>query len=334
MRRALAVLLTSLALLVPSLGAAQVPVQPVEPQATRPEAQPPAEPRTEPESVPPAVEALPQDPVDRLKMAKAAFRRAEYGLLVPLLDTLAGPDSALPSGPARVEARELLVVGYFFLAQQVTTSTDRDELLEKARVVALVLLREKPDHALDTLIFPVSVVDLFEAVRRDNTKELDRLLSERQSGTGSDPDTVYLERVSTQHLGWLNFLPFGAGQFQNGHLVKGTTFAFLQAAGLAVNITSYWMIVRLRDPATGRYSSEGALKSDLASAKRWRQVLYGGLAGFAVVWAVSVLDGWLNFQSETVRIRTLDAPPPELGGPAASGVLRGHPLGLTLEVRW
>lgn len=330
MRRPFAVLLMLLASLVPLAASAQGPTDDHgDPDA----AAGPHEPDQPDTKRPPE---LPTDPADRLEMAQAAFRRADYALLVPLLEPLCGPDSPLPTVDARVQARELLVVGYFFLAQQVTTAADRDTLMQKARSAALDLLRDKPDHVLDALVFPVSVVDLFESVRRENSEELDELIAQRREGAGnSEAQTIYLERVATKHPGWVNLLPFAAGQFQNGQLVKGTTFAILEAAGLALNATSYWMILRLRDPTTGRFSSEGGLSSDLAKARRWRQALYGGLAGFAAVWVVSIIDGWLNHQSETVRIRTLDAPPPELGGDRTdAGLGFGLPLGLSVEIRW
>ncbi len=306
-------------------------------EATAADEDPSPDPQPDPPTAPPAlVPALPSDPIDRLEMASAAFRRADYALLVPLLEPVCVEPSPLALVDDRVRARELLVVGHFFLAQQVTSVADHDDLLGKARRVSLDLLREKPDHLLDSLVFPVSVVDLFEDVRRQNAPELEKLLAARQSnGADGDAQTVYLERAVTKNPAWINLLPFGAGQFQNGHLVKGTIFAALQTTGLIVNATSYWMILRLRNPDNGRFSPEGGLSSDLARARRWRQVLYTGIGGFATVWLISILDGWLNHQTETVRVRTLDAPPPELGGAAGdAGVGFGLHLGLTLEFRW
>lgn len=302
------------------------------------------EPGEEQPASPPADETsanaqeLPSDPADRLQMAEAAFRRADYGLLVPLLEPLEVNPSPFNTVDERVQARELLIVGYFFQAQKVTASADRDELLQKARSVSLELLRDRPDHALDTLVFPASVVDLFEAVRRDNATELEEILAKRQEQTqNGNSQTVYIERSVTRHPGWVNFLPFGAGQFQNEQLIKGTVFAILQGAGLVVNGFSYWQIVRLTSSGDtpGTLSTEGDLDSDFARAKRWRQTLYGGLAGFGVAWAVSILDGWLNYDKETVRIRSLDAPPPELGGDVSDAGLRSLlRLGLTVELRW
>ena len=305
-----------------------------EPPATPPPAgQDESNPPVQPDAPTPE---LPSDPRDRLQMAESAFRKAEYGLLVPLLASVMTEPSTLGSSDERTTARELLVVGYFFLAQQATATTNRDELLQQARSTSLDLLRERPEHVLDTLVFPASVVDLFEAVRRDNAAMLDEIIAQRRNAEGNgSSQTIYLEREVTRRPAWVNLLPFGAGQFQNQHLIKGTIFAILQAAGLAVNLVSYWQILRLRDPDTGRYSSEGGLSSDLAKARRWRQALYGGLAGFGAAWIVSAVDGWLNHSKQSVRIRTLDAPPAELDPTAGgAGLDSGLHLGLTLELRW
>lgn len=280
-------------------------------------------------------QAFPDDPADRLELARDAFRRTNYAVLVPLLAGLGAADTPFETIDERVEARELLAVGYFFQAQQATNATDRDALLEEARRVFLTLLRDKPDHSLDNLIFPASVVDLFEQVREDHAEELDALLAEQNDVSGiGDLQTIYIERTATRRIGWVNFLPFGAGQIQNEQYAKATAFAILQAGGLAVNATSYFVILNLRRE-DGTTSTEGGTNSDYATALRWRQVLYGGLAGFGVVWALSIIDAWLNFEPENVRIRTLDAPPPELDGVSSgAGLDSVLPLGLSIEWRW
>lgn len=291
-----------------------------------------------PEVAQTATEQLPEDPGERLELAQDAFRRADYRVLVPLLEPLDEAPERLPVD-ARVAARELLVVGYYFLAQQVTTHTDRDDYLRKARGAALSMLRDKPEHALDSLVFPVSVVDLVEEVRRENAEELNELIATRHPNGVGETQTIYLERQVQRHAKWVNLLPFAAGQFQNGDLVKGTSFAILQGAGLALNAVSYWNILRLRDPSTGRYSSDGGQSSNLAKARRWRQALYGGLGTFAATWIVSAIDGWVNHESEVVRIRTLDTPPPELNAPIGgvrsdAGLHNLLELGLSVEFRW
>lgn len=291
-------------------------------------------PPAEQQFAPPDLE-LPEEPAARLEMAREAFRKTDYAMLVPLLQPLAGADTPLDRLEDRVEARELLAVGYFFLAQQVTAPSEREVLLDQASRVFLDLLRDKPDHTLDTLIFPASVVELYEVVRRENAAELEQLLAEQNDhDSGGGVETLYVERVSTQHLWWINFLPFGAGQFQNSQYAKATAFAILQGAGLVVNTAAYFVILSQRNP-DGFYDAEGGVNSPFATALRWRQVLYGGLIGFATMWAISVIDGLVNFEGETVRIRTLDAPPPELD--VISGET-GHdfrlPLGLSLELRW
>lgn len=286
----------------------------------------------------PSTEQFPDDPQQRLELARAAFRRTDYGLLVPLLQPLAVSPSPLDTPADRTEARQLLGVGYFFLAQQTTNPTSRGDLMQAARDVFLELLREKPEHTLDDLTFPASVVELFESVRSANAEELDELLRARESNLpDGQMQTLYIERAATKRIFWLNFLPFGTGQFQNGQYAKGTAFALLQGAGLAVNIASFWVIVaNLQNPETGRFEgAAGDQSSNYANALRWRRNLYVGLGSFAGLWVLSAIDGVLNFEEESVRIRTLDAPPPELDvSPGEAGAQVALPLGLAIEWRW
>ncbi len=292
------------------------------------------EPDEQPQPSPDELE-LPEDPDARLLMARKAFRRTDYGLLVPLLEPIVGADSPLQRVEDRIAARELLGVGYFFMAQQVTNPQKREELLNTARDVFLDLLREKPEHELDNLVFPVSVVELFEAVRRENAEELEELIRRDQDvRPDGELDTLYIERATVVGIWWLNLLPFGAGQFQNGDVAKGTAFGLLQAGALALNAGSYFAIVGLRNE-DGRFDTEGGNDSDLAKALRWRRNLYIGLGTFVGLWVLSAVDGVLNFEAEKVRIRTLDAPPPELGGVSTgTGTPVRLPLGLSFEFDW
>lgn len=296
----------------------------------------PSEPDPEQQTPPPA---LPADPRERLAAAREAFQRTEFALLVPLLQPLDEQPTLLGSVAERVAARELLGVGYFFLAQQTPNAEARADLTAKAKDVFLRLLRERPEHVLDQLVFPASVVELFEQVRRENAVELEALLASRDSGpTGADLQTLYIERATTQRVWWLNLMPFGIGQFQNGDYAKGTAFALLQAGSLVFNVASYWVIVlQFQDPVTGLFEHDaGDQSSNYANALRWRRNLYIGLGSFVGVWAVSIVDALVNYELESVRIRTLDAPPPELQNDpgAQSGLESGLPLGLSLEIRW
>lgn len=333
----IAVLLTLLLTCVPNTAFAQNP----DPTTSTTDPQLPRTLENSPESAPAPkkVHDFPSDPTTRLSMARHAFNTAEFDLLRPLLEPLLNPQSLLDELLDRQEARQLLALGLFFEAQQVPDASQRRTLLKAVRGYFLSILREQPDYTLDPLIYPASVVEIFESVREENREELHNIRAaqnaENFADTPPDLQMLYIEReVQNNHFA-LNFFPFGVGQFQNNSPVKGTLFAIGQGLALAINITSYLMIEYLRGP-DGRYeTSSTAQGGNYAEALAWQRVQYSALGSFAALYAWSILDGALNFNGTQIRIRTLDAPPSELNVPTLNtGNGPGVTLGWSINWRW
>lgn len=287
---------------------------------------------------------MPSDPRERLELAEEAFNSGEFDRLPPLLRPVLEPEPAFEDEDNRIRARELLGVGLFFAAQSVTNPKERDKLMSAAREQFLELLRERPDYQLDPLIFPASVVELFDAVREEHAGELAKIRArqEQTNPTNSGAaEILYIERSVQEHIYFLNFMPFGMGQFQNDDQVKGTLFATGQGAALAVNITGTIIIESLRQPESGLFTQNG----DLTRAQTWNTVRWSAVGMFAGLWVWSALDSLVNYRPTEVHIRTLDEPPPELkrkGGRGPSASSGGPPklrprlrIGFgTLNVRW
>lgn len=269
---------------------------------------------------------------ERLQLAQVAFRGGEFNQIRPMLEAILVPKSKIDDSDLRIEARQLLAVGYFYDAQQVTSPEERRAFLQKASDQFLELLRERPNFTLDALLFPASVVELFEQVQIDNVEELDALRVKQSPPTnGEGVETFYVERRIEQRNFALTFLPFGIGQLQNDQVAKGTFFAVTQALTLGLNISSYLVIESLRgddgyyDPGADRRS--GAY----ASALTWRNVMYGSGFAFVGLWAASVIDAILQFEKSKITIRALDAPPPELLPREESGLHEDAPIGWSFE---
>jgi hypothetical protein len=269
---------------------------------------------------------------ERLQLAQVAFRGGEFNQIRPMLEAVLVPTSKIEDSDLRIEARQLLAVGYFYDAQQVTSPEERRAFLQKASDQFLELLRERPDFTLDALLFPASVVELFDQVQIDNAAELDALRAKQSPNENSEGvETFYVERRVEQRNFALTFLPFGVGQLQNGEVAKGTFFAVTQVLTLGINISSYLMIESLRgedgyyDPGVDRRSG------DYASALTWKNVMYGTGFAFLGLWAASVVDAIIQFEEFDVTIRALDAPPPELLPREQSGLREDAPIGWSLE---
>jgi tetratricopeptide (TPR) repeat protein len=125
-----------------------------------------------------------------------------------------------------------------------------------ARAAFVSLLSLEPDFALDAFLVPPPIVEFFDAVKREHEpalaplrerkRELDeqqrladearrRLLAEESLRTGPPGKIVRIE----QHVYLFNWLPFGAGQFQNGERAKGTAIA---AGQIVLGLTNLWAI--------------------------------------------------------------------------------------------
>ncbi len=157
----------------------------------------------------------------------------------------------------------------------------------------MLLLTRDPDHQLDPLLVPPIIIDFFEKIRSDNKELLDEIRAARlKEQQKQEPETrdIYYQR---NHY-FVNFIPFGAGQFQNGDNIKGTLFATGQVAALALNITSYFMVRGLKGD-DGYYS-----KSDAADARDWRITQYVSLGAFVALAIGGVIDAALNYEEYNV----------------------------------
>ena len=124
-----------------------------------------------------------------------------------------------------------------------------------ARTAFVNLLSFDPDYKLDPFLVPPPIVDFFDKVKREHEPELAplrerkralreqqrlaeeakrRLLAEEQARNG--PPTRMVRVQERTYL--LNWLPFGAGQFQNDQKKKGTALAVGQVTLALVNLAA------------------------------------------------------------------------------------------------
>jgi len=128
--------------------------------------------------------------------------------------------------------------------------------LAQARASFVNLLSHDPDYALDPFLVPPAIVEFFDRVKKEHEAALEplrerkralqneqrladeakrKLLAEETARTGPPTRVV---RVETHHY-FFNWLPLGAGQFQNGEKAKGTAIAAGEIVLGLVNIGAY-----------------------------------------------------------------------------------------------
>ncbi len=239
----------------------------------------------------------------------------------------------------------------------------------QAEAHLLALLQLDPDYALDPFVFPPPSVNFLEKLKRDNARILDsirearkeRLNRERKEAEGQaavarerklrDQEEQrrrvdQLTRVTTvktveRHSYLVNFIPFGAGQFQQGRPNSGVLFAAFEGLLAATSIASYLalqgMIIDQSVTVDDRFGTpdrtypiRGIPKVRESEANRWRIAKLTSGIGFYGLYAYGVVDALLHHQdvvevgTEVEKASASPAPPPaEASAPVSARGLVG-----------
>ena len=190
-----------------------------------------------------------------MKRAKDRFDFGAYADAAGTLRQLLARDPGL-SGPEAVEAYRMLGIAEYQLGDRLA-----------ARGAFVHLLSFEPDYALDAFLVPPPIVEFFDGVKKENEPALAplrarrrelaaqqqladearrRLLSEEQARTGAPGKIVRIE----QRVYLFNWLPLGAGQFQNGDRAKGTALAAGQLVLGLVNVAAIVVHSQIADDRT------------------------------------------------------------------------------------
>jgi hypothetical protein len=260
---------------------------------------------------------------------KRARDRFEFGAWADAAGSTRGwlaehPEAA---GPDAVEAWRILGISEYHLGD-----------LNQSRSAFVSLLSIDPEYALDPFLVPPPVVEFFDRVKREHEPQLAplrerkraveeqarlaeearrNLILEEQARTG--PPTKLIKVQERIYL--FNWMPFGAGQFQNGHKAKGTLIAAAEITLGVVNLGAIILHNNLADDRSRRCSPAqpaGCSRppytdSDRVTLQRLDYAKYLAAAAFWGVYAVGVYDAHRFY---VPRVET------EIG-PARTGVKLG-----------
>ena len=192
-----------------------------------------------------------EDAVVSFTNARNAFDAGEYREAASRFESML--EKGLDNEALLIETHKYLGVCYLFLADE-----------KNAENQFLKLLNLEPNFKLDPLVFPIDVVDFFTAVQRKHALELQEIAEaeaiaeqarkkaeerRRQEEIEQLRTTVYVERQVKWHSRLVALMPFGAGQFQNGHYRKGLVFLSGELLLVGACITTYALHASLRDEA-------------------------------------------------------------------------------------
>jgi tetratricopeptide (TPR) repeat protein len=220
-------------------------------------------------------------PLQDLERAQRNFKSKDCQSAVPILKDLLYPKPQLARESDLCEAHVLLGVCHYETGK-------RDDA--KSEFEACLAL--DPSKTLEPLIFSEGQVRLFDETRKDvearakRDNELRQLEEERERLRRLVENTRQFETRS-----WgVNFAPFGAGQFQNGHRTKGVLVAVGEGVTL---VTSLGVFLYL----AGTYGLEAKVPlEDASNVRRLQQIQVASGAAFFAIYGYSVVDGILNFK--------------------------------------
>jgi tetratricopeptide (TPR) repeat protein len=188
--------------------------------------------------------ATAQDDLAEFQLAMNAYDTGEYETAEERFKALLDRDPPLDN-------RALIFEIYKYLGATLMFQGKKDE----AEALFEQLLREDPDYELDPVLFPTDILDTFYKVKLRIADELAAIQAEKEKEAAkaaaekaamkkkliesikeaSKP--VYLGREQRSRSLFFAFVPFGVGQLQNGHALKGYLFLGGELALLGANIT-------------------------------------------------------------------------------------------------
>lgn len=219
--------------------------------------------------------------------------------------------------------------------------------LNAAKAQFLQLLQLNPDYVLDPFAVAPPAIRLFDQVKKDNAAQLDlvrqqialraeqerraqeereRLLKEeeeRRRRMEALSSMVTVRTVKSQSM-LVNFIPFGAGQFQQGRTGWGVAFAVSEGILAVVSIISYFALDALFEPVTytwtDRLTADGTGVFSITvkripptrqtEADVWRALKLSSGIGFYALWALGIGDAIWHHQATIVTETQEQAPPP------------------------
>jgi tetratricopeptide (TPR) repeat protein len=233
---------------------------------------------------------------------RVAYARGEYAQAIATLRPMLYPEIRFENEGQVVQSHRMLGVAHLFEGQPV-----------EAKQEFLRLLELRPDYRFDPLLDSPQVVDFFNSILQEQETQIAAMEAVRREAEAEqrrrrdalDKGPQIIERDYEYHSFAVNFLPFGAGQFQNRQPRKGWFFMITESSLAAVslgtfaaNFAIYGLNPQLCDQGDdnvecppGTYT-EGDVDRSLALSRI--SVVTGGL--FFAVMAWGIADALLHFQ--------------------------------------
>ena len=244
-------------------------------------------------------------PALQLDRGRDSFKRGDWQSAIEVVNLLLYPELQLARKEQVVEAHILLGAAYY-------ETGDR----ERAREEFQRALEIEPEQSIGSRLYSEGAIRLFEETKTDLRIAKEREDEKRRIAERLEQIEAYKKSliVYETHPYYVNFVPFGAGQFQNRQRGKGIMFAVTQgvtggiSAGIFLYLASKYGLVSSSVPI-----DEGRTVRNLQGL----EIVTG--AAFLGFYAWSVLDALAHYKPRQ-RVEGEDSLlPPELRDPGAPG---------------
>ncbi|NTX51932.1 hypothetical protein HUA74_25170 [Myxococcus sp. CA051A] len=222
------------------------------------------------------------------------------------------------------------------------------------------LLRLDPDFSLDPFVVPPPAVTFLESIKDDMTNELEFLRQERrlrQEREKAEAERRERERMEAEVLRrraeelasqvnvrtvekrnfLVNFVPFGAGQFQQGRNSLGIVFAATEGVLAVTSIISYFAYESLFEERP--LELDNVLDEDGKASitiryiptnrerqrDTWQLLKLASAAGFYTIYALGVVDALYHHEDQVVRTSVETRDPPSSNAPRSESSVSRPP---------
>lgn len=270
------------------------------------------------------------DEQQAFELARNPFDAGQYGEAHARLSALLDPtlplcdDTPSASGRCRIADTDLIERARALdAASLLALKRDAEADAQIARI-----LRQNPQYAPSPALFPQEVIDRFTLVRGSLRAELESLARQRArdelakrvgAQRAREADERWIaelqrlageERWMQRNSRWVAMVPFGVGQFQNGDVRLGVTFAVSEAllGGTAIAAVAVFNKLASTDPRTlgSGISPYTTLNRQILAATTVNQIAF---AAWAAVTVAGVVEAQVTFVPERTTLLRRPVPP-------------------------
>lgn len=236
-------------------------------------------------------------PQEELDAAKAAYRKGQYQKALPLFNALLYPPPPRIGGEL---AEIYLALGVCRYQTGDTAGAQRE--FEQA-------LALNPGSKIDpAIVSDPKVIRAFDDTKLAIKQRLD---DEAERKRKADLAKLRASLIGfEQHSFFLNFAPFGIGQFQNHQAGKGVFLATTQGLALLCSVSIWTYLVNRYGIRSNRVALE-----DGPQVRMLQQLEIGSGIAFFGLWIYGVVDSLRNYTPQTRAAIDDNLLPPELRDP-------------------